>query len=121
VGETARRVGLDALHEGRVVLGVVEVRGPAVVLGDVGRGGDVGEELVDQLDAARHVGGVEDGAQLLPPPRQLAGVGRGDLVGGPVVVGGQDLVEGVRRRGRPGVDEGGRQLGRGASVRVELH
>jgi hypothetical protein len=121
VGEAARRVGLDAVHEGCVVLGVVEVRGAAVVLGDVGRGGDCREELVDQLDAPGHVGFDEDGAQAVGPQRQFAGLGAVDVVGRPVVVPGQDVVDGVRGGGGPGVDEGDRELGRGATVRVELH
>jgi hypothetical protein len=87
------------VHEGRVVLGVVEVRGPSVVLGDVGRGGDRGEERVDQLDAPGHVGLGEDGAQPVRPSRQFPGLGEVDGVRRSVVVGRQYLVEGARRRG----------------------
>jgi hypothetical protein len=91
------------------------------VLGDVGRGRDVGEQRVDALDAPAHVGLGEDGTQPTGPFRQLADLGRADVVGGPVVVAGQDVVNGVRGGGGTGVDEGDRELRRRTSVRVELH
>lgn len=121
VRETGRGVGREPLHQRVLLVGVVQVRGAAVVLGDVRLGGRRGQQLVDHPHLKLEAGLSEHRAEAAGPAHQRGGLPGGGLGQRPVVVRAEDRGHVVGGGGGPGVDQVGGDLRGHSPVRVELH